>query len=35
MATAKTMVAEGKGLLAMEESTPICSKRFEKVEIKF
>jgi len=27
------MVAEGKGLLAMDESTPTCSKRFEKVGI--
>ena len=29
--TAKAMVAEGKGLLAMDESTPTCNKRFEKV----
>jgi len=33
IATAKAMVAEGKGLLAMDESTPTCSKRFEKVGI--
>jgi fructose-bisphosphate aldolase class I len=33
MATAKAMVAEGKGLLAMDESTPTCNKRFEKVGI--
>jgi fructose-bisphosphate aldolase class I len=33
IATAKTMVSEGKGLLAMDESTPTCNKRFEKVGI--
>ena len=33
IATAKAMVAEGKGLLAMDESTPTCNKRFEKVGI--
>ena len=27
---AKALVAEGKGLLAMDESTPTCNKRFEK-----
>ena len=31
--TAKAMVAEGKGLLAMDESNPTCNKRFEKVGI--
>ena len=31
--TAQAMVAEGKGLLAMDESTPTCNKRFEKVGI--
>ena len=31
--TARTIVAEGKGLLAMDESTPTCNKRFEKVGI--
>jgi fructose-bisphosphate aldolase class I len=31
--TAKAMVAEGKGLLAMDESTPTCNKRFQKVGI--
>ncbi len=31
--TAKAMVADGKGLLAMDESTPTCNKRFEKVGI--
>lgn len=31
--TAKTMVAPGKGLLAMDESTPTCKSRFEKVGI--
>jgi hypothetical protein len=33
IATAKAMVAEGKGLLAMDKSTPTCNKRFEKVGI--
>ena len=33
IATAKAMVAEGKGLLAMDESTPTCNKRFEKAGI--
>jgi fructose-bisphosphate aldolase class I len=33
IATAKAMVAEGKGLLAIDESTPTCNKRFEKVGI--
>ncbi len=32
-ATAKAMVAEGKGLLAMDESNPTCNKRFERVGI--
>jgi fructose-bisphosphate aldolase class I len=31
--TAKAMVADGKGLLAMDESTPTCNKRFEKVGV--
>jgi fructose-bisphosphate aldolase class I len=31
--TAKAMVAGGKGLLAMDESTPTCNKRFAKVGI--
>lgn len=31
--TAKAMVAAGKGLLAMDESTGTCNKRFEKVGI--
>jgi len=31
--TAKTMVAENKGLLAMDESTPTCNRRFEKAGI--
>jgi fructose-bisphosphate aldolase, class I len=31
--TARSMVAEGKGLLAMDESTGTCNKRFEKVGI--
>ena len=29
-ATAKTMVADGKGLLAIDESTGTCNKRFAK-----
>ncbi len=33
MATAAAMVAEGKGLLAMDESTLTCNKRFEKAGI--
>jgi fructose-bisphosphate aldolase class I len=33
IATAKAMIAESKGLLAMDESTPTCNKRFEKVGI--
>jgi len=31
--TAKAMVAEGKGLLAMDESTLTCNKRFSKLGI--
>ena len=31
--TAMAMVAPGKGLLAMDESTPTCNKRFEKLGI--
>jgi fructose-bisphosphate aldolase class I len=31
--TVKALAAEGKGLLAMDESTPSCNKRFEKVGI--
>ena len=33
IATANEMVVEGKGLLAMDESTSTCNKRFEKVGI--
>jgi fructose-bisphosphate aldolase class I len=33
LSTAKVMLAEGKGLLAMDESTPTCNKRFEKMGI--
>jgi|SRR5580704_2886784 hypothetical protein len=33
IATATTMVADGKGLLAMDESTHTCNKRFEQVGI--
>ena len=31
--TARAMVAEDKGLLAMDESTPTCNRRFEKAGI--
>ncbi|QDU07748.1 class I fructose-bisphosphate aldolase [Gimesia aquarii] len=31
--TAKAMVADDKGLLAMDESTPTCDKRFAKLDI--
>jgi fructose-bisphosphate aldolase class I len=31
--TAKTMVADDKGLLAMDESNPTCNKRFAKLDI--
>ena len=31
--TAKAIIAEGKGLLAMDESNPTCNRRFEKVGI--
>ena len=31
--TAKTMVSEGKGILAMDESNGTCNKRFEKLGI--
>jgi fructose-bisphosphate aldolase class I len=30
---AKTLVADGKGLLAMDESNPTCNKRFAKLGI--
>jgi fructose-bisphosphate aldolase class I len=33
IAIARAMVAEDKGLLAIDESTPTCNKRFEKVGI--
>ena len=33
VATAKAMVAEGKGLLAMDESNPTCNKRFARLDI--
>ncbi len=32
--TAQTMVARGRGILAMDESTPTCTKRFEKLSIE-
>ncbi|MFQ5936363.1 MAG: class I fructose-bisphosphate aldolase, partial [Acidiferrobacterales bacterium] len=32
--TAKAMVAPGKGLLAMDESTPTCKSRFEKMGLE-
>jgi len=31
--TARTLVAGGKGLLAMDESNPTCNKRFAKLGI--
>ena len=31
--TARTLVADDKGLLAMDESTPTCNKRFAKLDI--
>ena len=31
--TANTMVADDKGLLAMDESNPTCNKRFAKLGI--
>jgi fructose-bisphosphate aldolase class I len=31
--TAKTLVADGKGLLAIDESTPTCNKRFARLGI--
>jgi fructose-bisphosphate aldolase class I len=31
--TARALVAEGKGLLAMDESNPTCDKRFERYDI--
>ena len=33
IATTKAMVVKGKGLLAMDESTPTCNQRFEKIGI--
>ena len=33
IATSRAMVAEDKGLLAIDESTPTINKRFEKVGI--
>lgn len=32
--TAKAMVAPGRGILAMDESTPTCTKRFQKLGIE-
>ena len=32
-ATARAMVAPGKGILAMDESAPTCNKRFEALGI--
>ena len=31
---AKTMVSEGKGILAADESTPTCTKRFKSVKVE-
>ncbi len=33
-ATAKAMVAKGKGILAIDESNPTCGKRFDKIGIE-
>ena len=33
IATAKALVADHKGLLAMDESNPTCNKRFAKLNI--
>lgn len=33
IATARTLVANGKGVLAMGESNPTCNKRFAKLGI--
>lgn len=33
METARSLMADGKGLLAMDESDPTCNKRFEKLGI--
>ena len=33
IATAKTLVADDKGLLAMDESNPTCNKRFARLGI--
>ena len=32
--TAKKMVTKGKGILAADESTPTCTKRFESIGLK-
>ena len=34
-ATARAMVAPGKGILAMDESHPTCEKRFDALDIEF
>ena len=31
---AKAMVAKGKGILAADESTPTCTKRFESINVE-
>ena len=31
---AKRLVSEGKGILAADESTPTCTKRFESIGVK-
>ena len=33
IATAQAMIVDGKGILAMDESTPTCNQRFEKAGI--
>ena len=32
--TAKMMVAEGKGILAIDESTPTIKKRFDSINVE-
>ena len=34
MLIASKMVAKGKGILAADESTPTCSKRFESIGVE-
>ena len=34
LSIAKQMVVKGKGILAADESTPTCSKRFESIGVE-